>query len=204
MGRPEDSRTHATLLGRLARSGVHDQEAWARFVDQYGRKVYSWCVRWGLQDADARDVTQTVLVKLAGRMKEFRYDPGRSFRAWLKAVTRNAWKDFVAGLRRAAVGAGGDGDLERLEAAEAGDDLVRGLEELYDSELLGAAMRAVSGRVAPHNWRAFHLTAVEGVPAAEAARRLGMAVARVYAARSTIQQRIAEEYRRLEGAGAGA
>jgi hypothetical protein len=61
----------------------------------------------------------------------------------------------------------------------------------------------VRGRVAPHNWRAFHLTAVEGVPAAEAARFLGMAVARAYAARSTIQQRIAEEYRRLEGPGGG-
>jgi RNA polymerase sigma-70 factor (ECF subfamily) len=111
MGRPDDSRTHATLLELLARSGGHDQEAWARFVDYYGGKVYSWCLRWGLQDADAQDVTQTVLLKLAGRMKEFTYDPGRSFRAWLKLVAHNTWKDFVGSLRRAAVGPGGGGDL---------------------------------------------------------------------------------------------
>jgi RNA polymerase sigma factor (sigma-70 family) len=195
MGRPDDSRTHATLLERLARSGGHDQEAWARFVDQYGRKIYAWCLHWGLQDADAQDVTQTVLVKLAARMKDFNYDPGRSFRAWLKVVAQNTWKDFVVGLKRTA---GADWDLERLKTVEAGEGLVRGLEEQYDTELLDMAMRLVSGRAAPNNWRAFQMTAVEGVPAAEVAQRLGMAVARVYAARSTIQQRIAEEYRRLE------
>jgi RNA polymerase sigma-70 factor (ECF subfamily) len=198
MGRPDDSRTHATLLEKLARSGGHDQEAWSRFVDQYGPKIYAWCLRWGLQDADAQDVTQIVLVKLAGRMKEFKYDPGRSFRAWLKVVAQNTWKDFVGALRPTA---GAGFDLERLKSVEAREGLVRGLEEQYDTELLEVAMWVVSGRAAPNNWRAFQLTAVEGVPAAEAAHQLGMAVARVYAARSTIQQRIAEEYRRLESVG---
>jgi RNA polymerase sigma-70 factor (ECF subfamily) len=198
MGRPDDSRTHATLLEKLARSGGHDQEAWARFVDQYGRKIYAWCLRWGLQDSDAQDVTQTVLLKLAVRMKDFQYDPGRSFRAWLKVVAQNTWKDFVAGLRTTA---GAGCDLERLKAIEAREGLVRGLEEQYDTELLDLAMLAVGRRAAPDNWRAFQLTALGGVPAAEAARRLGMAVARVYAARSTIQRRIADEYRRLERSG---
>jgi RNA polymerase sigma-70 factor (ECF subfamily) len=198
MGRSDDSRTHATLLEKLARSGGHDQEAWARFVDQYGRKIYAWCLRWGLQDADAQDVTQTVLVKLAGRLKDFTYDPSRSFRAWLKVVAQNTWKDFVGGLRPTA---GAGCDLERLKSVEAREGLLRGLEEQYDAELLEMAMWVVSGRAAPSNWRAFQMTAIEGVPAAEAARRLGMAVARVYAARSTIQQRIAEEYRRLERVG---
>src|SRR5262249_51818840 len=160
MGRPDDSRTHATLLERLARSGGHDQEAWSRFVDHYGRMVYSWCLRWGLQEADAQDVTQIVLMKLAARMRDFAYDPGRSFRAWLKVVAHNTWKDFVGGLRRTAGGPGGGRDLERLNTVEAREDLVRGLEAQFDRELLEAAMEIVRGRAAPHNWRAFRLTAV--------------------------------------------
>ena len=44
------------------------------------------------------------------------------------------------------------------------------------------------------------MTAVEGIPAPEVARRLGMKIARVYAARSTIQQRLQEECRLLESA----
>ena len=61
-------------------------------------------------------------------------------------------------------------------------------------------MQRVRLRAAPHTWMAFSMTAVEGIPAPEVARRLGMKIARVYAARSTIQQRLQEECRRLESA----
>jgi RNA polymerase sigma-70 factor (ECF subfamily) len=201
MGSPHESQTRLTLLGRLAQSGQADQAAWAEFVDHYGRKVYQWCARWGLQQADAEDVTQTVLLKLAGRMKEFAYDPGKSFRAWLKTVAHHAWRDYVDARRRAAVGDGGSAALELLHTAEARDDLGRRLEEQYDQELLDRAMRVIRLQVAPHNWEAFRLTAVEDVPAPEVAQRLDMKVARVYAARSHIQQRLQEECRRLEEGG---
>jgi RNA polymerase sigma-70 factor (ECF subfamily) len=59
-------------------------------------------------------------------------------------------------------------------------------------------MQIVRLEMAPHNWQAFYLTAVEGQPAAEVALQLHMKVARVYAARSTIQQRLAKECQRLE------
>ena len=75
-----DSETRVTLLGRLRRDPTN-QAAWREFVDHYGRKVYGWCRAWGLQDADAKDVTQDVLVKLAAKMRDFAYDPARSFRA---------------------------------------------------------------------------------------------------------------------------
>jgi RNA polymerase sigma-70 factor (ECF subfamily) len=198
MGTPHDSQTRLTLLGRLARSGAADQAAWAEFVDHYGRKVYQWCARWGLQEADAEDVTQTVLLKLAARMKDFAYDPSKSFRAWLKTVAHHAWRDFVDARRRAVAGAGGSAALDLLNTAEAGVELERRLEEQFDRELLDRAAQLVRLQVAPHNWDAFRLTAFEGVSAAEVARRLDMKVSRVYAARSHIQQRLQEECRRLE------
>src|SRR2546421_9474388 len=106
MNRLSESQTSVTLLGRVAQGGAPDQAAWAEFVDRYGRKVYQWCRHWKLQDADAQDVTQAVLLKLAAHMKEYRYDAGRSFRAWLKTVTHHAWKDFLDSKHRAGVGAG--------------------------------------------------------------------------------------------------
>ena len=63
MAGPFDSQTNVSLLLRVARSGSPDQAAWAQFVDRYGRKVYQWCLRWHLQEADAQDVTQVVLLK---------------------------------------------------------------------------------------------------------------------------------------------
>ncbi len=195
-----DSRTHRTLLERLARSGSPNQAAWSEFADRYGRKIYGWCLRWGLQDADAQDVTQIVLLKLVGRMKGFTYDPRRSFRAWLKTVTHNAWQDFVDSRRMATMATGTEAEKERLDSVAARDDLAHELEALFDLELLETAMQRVRLRAAPHTWMAFSMTAVEGIPAPEVARRLEMKIARVYAARSTVQQRLQEECRRLEAA----
>jgi RNA polymerase sigma-70 factor (ECF subfamily) len=140
-------------LERVARAGLPDQAAWAEFVERYGRKVYQGCLRWKLQEADAQDVTQVVLLKLAVRMKEFRYDPARSFRAWLKTVAHHAWKDFVESKQRAGVAQGSTQDQTWLHTIEAREDLVKGLEEQFDLELLEQAMEAVRPRVAANNWR---------------------------------------------------
>jgi RNA polymerase sigma-70 factor (ECF subfamily) len=198
MSRPLDSPTHVTLLERLARSGTLDQAAWSEFVDQYGPRIYRWCLRWKLQPADAEDVTQSVLLKLAAHMKKFAYDPTRSFRAWLKKVSYNAWKDFMDD-RAAAVQGSGSGQEEWWREVEAREELARELEEQFDQELLERAMQVVRLRVAPHNWQAFCLTAIEGVAATEVAEQLQMKVARVYAARSAIQQKLKEECQKLEG-----
>ena len=85
-----DTQTSATLLGRL-RQVPPDQAAWAQFADRYGRKIYGWCRLWNLQEADAEDLTQDVLLKLAEKMQTFVYDPAKSFRAWLKTLARHAW-----------------------------------------------------------------------------------------------------------------
>ena len=60
MGPVQNSKTRITLLGRLQRD-PSDPQAWSEFVAHYGRKIYGWCRHWGLQDADAQDVTQYVL-----------------------------------------------------------------------------------------------------------------------------------------------
>lgn len=196
MGDASPSRTRVTLLARLAQSGQPDQAAWADFVEQYGRKIYAWCLNWKLQTTDAQDVTQIVLLKLSQHMKDFHYDPGRSFRAWLKTVTHHAWRDFVERQQRAGPSAA----ATALETMEAREDLVQRLEAEFDRELLERAMEIVRVRMAPHNWKAFCLTALECVPAEEVAQRLHMKIARVYAARTSVQQRLREEVRRLEEA----
>ena len=200
MAHPSDSQTHETLLARLAQSGGENQAAWLEFVARYGRKIHRWCLRWGLQDADAQDVIQIVLLKLAQEMKEFTYDPKRSFRAWLKTVTHNTWQNFVRSRRTAPLADGGDFAKERLDSIAAHDDLSHELEATFDLELMEMAMQRVRLRAASRTWRAFVMTAVEGIPAAEVAGRLDMKIARVYAARSTIQQRLQEECQRLEAA----
>ena len=191
-----EMQTSATLLGRLQQVPV-DQTAWGEFTERYGRKIYSWCRQWNLQEADAEDVTQTVLLKLADKMRTFVYDPSRSFRGWLKTVTRHAWSDFWDS-RGKEVAEGGSHAVQLLHTVEARDDLVQRLEGEFDRELLDAAIARVRGRVTPRTWQAYEMTAVEGRSGGETARALGMKVATVFVAKSKVLKMLQEERRKLE------
>jgi len=192
-----NSATRATLLGRL-RADPNDQTSWAEFTEWYGGKIYAWCRAWGLQPADAQEVTQEVFLKLSQRLRDFTYDPTRSFRAWLKTVTHNTWQDYVAKLRKPGLGGGGESAFERLAALPAQDDLARRLDEACDEEILREAAARVQLRVEPRTWQAFELLAKEGRSGAETGALLGMKVATVFVARSKVQRMLREEVARLD------
>jgi RNA polymerase sigma factor (sigma-70 family) len=194
-----ESQTSPTLLAKL-RQDPTDQAAWGRFVDHYGPRIHGWCRKWNLQDADAHDVTQAVLVKLAEKMRTFAYDPSRSFRAWLKTLAHHAWSDFLEARQRPGRGSGDDQVWDLLESVGAREDLAQRLEEAFDHEVLDQAIACIRLRVAPRTWDAFRLTALEGLSGAAAAEQLNMKVATVFVAKSEVQKMLAEEVRRLEGA----
>ena len=75
--------TRASLLLRLRDSDDH--AAWVEFVALYEPVIYRLLRRHGLQDADAREVMQELLVAVSGSIG--RWDPARergSFRGWLR------------------------------------------------------------------------------------------------------------------------
>jgi RNA polymerase sigma factor (sigma-70 family) len=190
--------TSETLLNRV-RSAPLDQDAWNEFVDRYGRRIYSWCRRWSLQEADAEDVTQDVLLRLAAKMRDFAYDSSRSFRGWLRTLAHHAWSDFLHDRKRSGRASGDSEAMRALEQIEARDDLTARLDEEFARALLEEASNRVRLRVQRHTWEAFHLTAVEGKSGAEVAALLGMQVATVFVARSKVQKMLQEEARKLEG-----
>lgn len=191
------ARTSVTLLARLGGSTA-DAGAWEEFLRRYGPQVLGWCRHWHLQEADAEDVAQDVLLRVAKQMRTFRYDPGRSFRGWLKAVARAAWSDWLEARRRAVPGSGDTGVRQVLESATARDDLVGRLEAEFDRELLDTAAAQVQLRVDPKTWRAFALTAIDGLSGAEAAEQLGMKVAAVYVAKGRVQKMLQDEVKALD------
>jgi RNA polymerase sigma-70 factor (ECF subfamily) len=189
--------TRISLLTQL-REDPSDQAGWDTFVERYGRHIYRWCRQWNLQDADAEDVTQDILVKLSQKLRAFAYDPSRSFRGWLKTVAHHAWRDFADSRRHAQRAAGTSQVQELLLTAPAREDLAQKLEAAFDLELLEAAKVLVRLRVAPHTWEAFRLTALEGLPVAAVAATVQMQVAMVYVARSKVQKMLQEEIAKLE------
>jgi len=197
MGDSTPPATSPTLLGRL-RQDPTDQAAWGDFVNRYGRTIYRWGRTWGLQEADAEDMTQAVLLKLARQMSGFEYDPSGSFRGWLKTVAYRAWCDFLDARKRTTAGSGDSAVLRLLDSVPARDELIQKLDDEYDRELLEKAMARVQLRVQDRTWDAFRMTALESVPGAEAAAALSMTPGAVYVARSKVQKMIQEEIQEIE------
>jgi RNA polymerase sigma factor (sigma-70 family) len=190
-------RTRASLLLRL-RAEPDNQGAWEEFVARYGPLIYGWCRHWQMQPADAEDIAQNVLLKLAHYLRTFSYDPARRFRGLLRTLTHHAWSDFVEGWRRAVPGSGDSALGAILDSIPARDDLASRMEAGFDQELLDLASARVRARVEAHNWEAFRLTALEGCSGAEAAGRLGLQVGAVFKAKSRIQKMLSEEVQLLE------
>src|ERR1700722_15392619 len=162
--------TRVTLLHRL-KENPGDQLSWAEFVRLYGPAIRSWLIHWGLQEADAQDVTQNVLLRLTAKLPQFKYDSSKSFRGWLKTLTHHAWHDFVteAGYRKR--GSGDTGVLDQLQSVAGREDLAARVEAEFDKELLEVAMPRARERVAGNTWEAFKLSALEGVLPPETAAK---------------------------------
>ncbi len=195
-----ETPTSVTLLTRL--TDGNDDAVWCDFVERYAPAIFSWCRRYSLQEEDASDVTQNVLIKVLRAMRANRYDPSKGrFRAWLKTVTGNAIRDLMRTWDDPVRGSGDTEVVCRLATIrdpKAVEDLSEELEAQHQLELLRQGEREVRRRVRPHTWQAYHLSAVERVPAPEVAGRLDMRVGEVYVAKSRVIKMLAREVSQLQ------
>ena len=180
-----DDATSASLLVRVRDAA--DAVAWRTFEGVYGPLVRRSCVRRGLQHADAADVSQEVLARVATAVRGFEYAPEKGrFRAWLNTVTANAVRSFRAKSARRPVAAAFD--------AEAADPAWDGE---FTAHLLAVACDRVRPEFEPATWAAFEAAWVRNEPATAVAARLGVAVHAVYVNKSRVLKRLEAEVRHL-------
>lgn len=82
----------------LARAAQGDQAAWDQLVARYGRLVWSIARSFGLDDATAGDVSQTVWLRLVEHCASVR-DPAR-LAGWLATTTRREALRVLRNRRR--------------------------------------------------------------------------------------------------------
>jgi RNA polymerase sigma-70 factor (ECF subfamily) len=179
------STTPASLLERLR--DPQAEEAWIRFVQMYTPMIYTWARRAGASPDDASDLVQDVLTTLVRTLPTFTYEPGKSFRAWLKTVTLNRWRE---GQRKRVLATTGEADVSNLPADAEGPDLE---EAEYRQHLVGRALQVMQAEFRPATWRACWACVVEQQPAAEVARELGISVNAVYLAKARVLRRLYQE-----------
>lgn len=190
--------TRASLLLRLCDS--EDHEAWVQFVTLYEPVVYRLLRQHGLQDADARDVMQELLLAVSRSID--RWNPSKecgSFRGWLRRVARNLVINWLKqpGRRVAAIG-GTDlqSMLIMLPAADAPSTIE--FDREFRRALFHQAGERVRGEVHWATWNAFWETAIVGMSPAEAAAKLGLTVGAVRVAKCRVLARLRAVVTELE------
>jgi RNA polymerase sigma-70 factor (ECF subfamily) len=182
--------TSPTLLDRLR--DVANQDAWRRFVQLYTPMMYRWASRTGLEPNDANDLVQDVFAVLVRALPEFRYDQQQSFRAWLRTVLLNKWRENAR--RRMPVSLDPqEGVLAELVGRQDVDFLS---EADYRQQLVRRGMELIRGDFQEATWRAWCEFVIVGRSAAEVAREVGISVHAVYLAKSRVLRRLRQE---LEG-----
>ncbi len=191
--------TRVSLFARIAGLPA-DPGAWSDFVETYAPAVVHWCRRHGLQESDAHDVAQEVLVRFWRHADRFRYDPALRFRGYLRQMVHNAIVDWSAARRPDRLATGDEAVQDQLASAPAREELADRIERAFDMERLSAAMIEVEARVKPRTWQAFRLLALERLPGREVAERLGIDVNLAYNARMNVQRMISDTLRRQDSA----
>ena len=171
-----------TLARSLIRGGLD-----LRFVKLYTPLIYSWAYRAGLREADAADLVQEVFMVLVRKLPEFKYEPGKSFRAWLRTVTLNKYHE--RSRRRAVPAIGGDALLE--EAAAPSDEAF--WEDEYRQQLAGRALQLMQAEFKPSTWKACWEQIVGGKSGDVVAQELGMSTGAVRAAKFRVLCRLRQE-----------
>ena len=188
--------TRASLLLQL-KSG-DDEAAWHDFVTTYRPVIYRIARKRGLQDADAQDLAQKILISVANALPSWEPREAR-FRHWLRRVTRNAvLNQLTRRPKDAAVG--GTAALELLADQSSGeaDKLDYEFTLEYRRELYFRAAAMVQAEVAAESWQVFQLAVIENSPIEDVAQQTGKSIGAAYACRGRVMNRLRSTVKQLE------
>ncbi|WP_169974597.1 sigma-70 family RNA polymerase sigma factor [Tautonia rosea] len=186
-----EPRTRPSLLARVrVRS---DLQAWNEFVKWCVPLICDECRRQGIRDVESEEIVQRVLIRLATAMDHFAYDPSRTFRGWLRTLTRSTILNYwQRGEGRAAKSREMTVDPTQWswpvvdrKPQEVDESDERDLPHSWRLKLnrIAHVQKLARQRFSADTWQAFWLVQVEERSPSEAALALGKTPGAVRAAR---------------------
>ena len=189
MIRYDAGTTNPTLLNRLG--DWRDHEAWVDFVTRYDPVIRLSCRRYRLDADTTEELCQRVWIDLARRMRTFRYDPGKTFRGWLRRLCQSRAIDLLRKKKADAVHSLEDQPAESLlqdapadfEAEEGAAVGTPAAAPTWPSEVQDAVRRRVDERT----WQVFWKIAVLGQSVREASEAAGISYYAAFAAQKRVR-----------------
>jgi RNA polymerase sigma-70 factor (ECF subfamily) len=184
--------TSVSLLGRLA--GTPTEDDWRRLDELYRPLLRAWVARAGVAASDVDDLAQDVLFVVFREIAGFEWRGQGAFRAWLRTILANLVRDYFR-RQKYLPSATGDSDfLRRLDELESPDSALSKLwDREHDEHVAASLIRRVQGDFEPATWQAFRRHVMEGEPAAEVAKALGLSLNSVLLAKSRVLKRVRQE-----------
>ena len=137
---PEDvlTRNQSALAYLIERAAAGDSTAFEQIMIQAQQRVMAMSWRMLGNEADARDASQEVFLRIFKYLK--RYDPEQDFFAWVYRITVNVCRDILKQRDRRTVPLEADVNETVLEIAATQDDAEQTLLSAQRRELIARAI----------------------------------------------------------------
>ena len=184
--------TRYSLIAKLRDS--QDVQAWNEFASIYQPLIFRIVAARGLQYADATDVSQEVLARVAKVVDQF--DSAHSkvtFRGWLYRITRNITVDFLRKQNRDRTKTPLDqaADVSALTSPTASESTE--FRQQFEKQIFWVVAQDVRAQVETKTWQAFWETEIEQRPVADLAGELNLSVGAIYIARSRVLAKLKKQ-----------
>jgi len=185
--------TSLSLLQRLCDSP--ENEGWNRLAELYTPLIRTWLRRYDVQDSDAHDLVQEVLLAVSKDLGTFvhRGQPG-AFRGWLKAILINRLRKFWRARDRSPQATGDSASNARLAQL---DDPASEMSQIWNREHDHYVLRQLLSLAEPHfepnTWKSFCRVALEGAKADVVAQEMGITPNAVIIAKCRVLNRLRHE-----------
>ena len=185
--------TSLRLLNRLQQSP--ESESWNRLVELYAPLIRTWLRKYDVQDSDADDLSQDVLLAVSKDLGKFEHGerPG-AFRAWLKAILVNRLRNFWRARDRSPQ-ARGDSDIDdrlaQLDDPNSQASLIWNRQ--HDQYVLRQLLSLAEPHFTPATWQAFRRVALEGEKPNVVAKELDISLNAVFIAKSRVLSKLRQE-----------
>lgn len=187
------NETSLSLLNRLRHAP--ESESWTRLVDLYAPLIKAWLRKYDVQESDAEDLVQEVLVAVSKDISHFEHkgQPG-AFRAWLKGILVNRLRNFWRSRDRRRE-AGGPSDIDQClaELESPTSELSRLWNDEHDRYVLRQLLTLAKPHFTPTTWTAFDRVALKGESPRDVASEMQISLNAVVTAKSRVLRRLRQE-----------
>lgn len=176
-----------------------NREAWEQFAQLYRPVIFRIALRRGLQDADAHDLAQKVLVSVVSAIGRWeKSEAGTRFRHWLNRVVKNAIVNSLTRQPRDRASGGSSAQIGLGDCAYSDEVTEEQIDLEYRRELYLAAADRVKVEVERETWEAFDMSVVQELPVDDVAKHLGKSRGAIYSARNRVMYRLRQIVRNME------